>query len=372
MITRQFGYKITYMNSAQLYAWFQTTYPHLYQEWVRCNHSSGKSINPHHAESELSSHMAQVMLAAEILKISYLGKVAALCHDLGKPITRFHNEKDDKVKFFGHESVSAFMSLEIMNKLNIPIADQVQAFQAIAFHQDFYRKLSDCNSSFSPLTIRYSNMTEMFKLLVELCSADALGRFSLSDSRSIIDPQELNEVLEINGVMEDIKFEINKQSDCVVETLIGLPGSGKSTYRNKNKLAHVICRDDILREMFPGKTYVQSFQKANAGQVNQALDEKIRRAFQHYQPHVILDLTNMKEDMRNAQLKQVPHYKKIARVFLCELPELRKRNTKRAEEEGKFIPEEVYFKMMRSFVAPTHETFDEIYYHYQNQIIKVK
>lgn len=149
--------------------------------------------------------------------------------------------------------------------------------------------------------------------------------------------------------------------------LVGLPGSGKSTYIKKinadGKYA-VISSDDILDEIAAEKGL--SYSEAWSKYVGNAASEMMRRAkaaVKNDKP-IIWDQTNLTPKSRKKAFAILPaHYDAKAVVFSIDDLELKRRLDKRAKETGKVIPDHVMKDMSRRYVAPTKsEGFSEIKY----------
>lgn len=156
--------------------------------------------------------------------------------------------------------------------------------------------------------------------------------------------------------------ELNK-----VIMLIGLPGSGKSTWRSQfvasNPDAVVISSDDLIEEY--GKAHNQTYSEAWKNVDMKAIDKEIRdrykKAIEENKKIVIVDRTNMSAKARAWFLKDLPkNYVKEAQVFNVSDDVLKERLAKREKEEGKAIPPFVISRMKSSFQRPTLEEFDII------------
>jgi len=149
--------------------------------------------------------------------------------------------------------------------------------------------------------------------------------------------------------------------------LIGLPGSGKSTWikkhisENPDKDFKVVSSDDIIEEWGAeeGLEYGQAFEKF----AKPAMKEMNSRFTSYVQAaeNIIHDQTNMSVKSRKGKLAKAKDYRKIAVVFSLDQDEWQRRYDKRHNETGKTISGFVINNMRKSFQPPTSaEGFDEI------------
>lgn len=149
--------------------------------------------------------------------------------------------------------------------------------------------------------------------------------------------------------------------------LIGVPGSGKSTWRAATLAASdqkpvVISSDDAI-DFFArmnGITYTEAFKLVDM----KVIDREIRVDFEEALTQgrdIIVDRTNMSRKSRASFLSQVPaHYRKVAVVFEVDETRLKARLDKRAQQIGKTIPRHIVASMQKSFEFPTPDEFDEV------------
>lgn len=324
----------------------------------------------------MDAHVQMTLLVNAQINSSTQGTIATLLHDLGKPATRKENHEKKRVSMINHEAVSAFMALEVMEKLSkettLTLKDKVDIFFAICYHIDFHKIIAQCykEDNFNAFIARYKGQASMAKILVELGISDSLGRFSDPE----ISPKEetlwtLNERMTDAGVFDQMGREkVTNSGNPVIEILIGLPCSGKSTYRAKKQGYTHISRDDILLELGNGKGYDDAFKSVNEGTVNQMLDTQLKKAIKN-QENIIFDLTNLVKSRRMGTLSQAKGYYRKGVLFLEELPVIQQRNEARQKREGKFIPAHVFHNMMTSFSVPSFEEFDEIVVIYKGEYI---
>lgn len=148
--------------------------------------------------------------------------------------------------------------------------------------------------------------------------------------------------------------------------LVGLPGSGKSTWVKSYLLTNpdyvVVSSDDIIDAYAKsvGKTYTEVFSEymGNAEvEYNIRLSAAIREG-----KNIIVDRTNLSpKSRRKITSKVTKDYKKIAIVFNTPIEEIKERLIKRENETGKEIPDYVIVTMMNSYIEPSvDEGFSEI------------
>ena len=146
--------------------------------------------------------------------------------------------------------------------------------------------------------------------------------------------------------------------------LIGVPGSGKSTWVANQEWAGgipVVSSDQFIENhaQLQGKTY------------NEVFDEYIKIATKLMDNQVeickannkdiIWDQTNTSAKSRKAKLAKLEGYEKIAVVF--KTPEKEELDKRLAQRVGKHIPANVIESMIANLEMPTEEEgFKEIWY----------
>jgi poly(A) polymerase len=98
-----------------------------------------------------------------------------LLHDVGKPDTAFMGE--DRIRFHGHETLSAKMAENILRRLRLPVKEIRQIVTAIAGHMRF-KDVQKMNKS----TLRKLMGAETFELEMELHRIDCSGSHGLLDN----------------------------------------------------------------------------------------------------------------------------------------------------------------------------------------------
>jgi predicted kinase len=150
-----------------------------------------------------------------------------------------------------------------------------------------------------------------------------------------------------------------------VTFLVGLPASGKTTWRDQCRTDQFVASsDDFIEAMAKdqGKTYNDVFLDAI---------EPATKHFNHMISHavsqnanLIIDRTNTNVDGRRKILARIPFdWKKVAIVFKCLDFEVWKKRL--MNRPGKLIPASAITDMMMKFETPTiAEEFDEIIKYY--------
>jgi predicted kinase len=161
--------------------------------------------------------------------------------------------------------------------------------------------------------------------------------------------------------LKDI-INLNEESDRrpVLVVMIGLPGSGKSTFIRNNFSGYtIVSSDDIIerRAQEEGKTYNEVFQKY-IGMASGQMKQEFRQAVENNED-IVWDQTNLTKKKRRGILNQIPdHYYKVA-VSVDPSDEVR--YSRAAGREGKTIPDHVIQSMEKSYQAPSKdEGFDKI------------
>lgn len=136
--------------------------------------------------------------------------------------------------------------------------------------------------------------------------------------------------------------------------LVGLPGSGKSTWVAKNAPDAIIISSDQYieqRAAAQGKTYGDVFKdeiKAATAEMNATLENAIICRLP-----IVWDQTNMNAKTRATKLAKLKNYNVVAVAFEISQDELNSRLKKRDRETGKAIPGHIMKSMAASYQRPT-------------------
>jgi len=128
----------------------------------------------YHKEGDVYTH---TMMVLENSDKTVCGQLAALLHDVGKPATR--EIIDGKVRFIGHEEVSAYMAKDILDRLKFPSQVRDQVAKVIGFHM---RPLALVNNQSPSRTYRrfMRDVGPYLDDVLSLASADCKGRLPYS------------------------------------------------------------------------------------------------------------------------------------------------------------------------------------------------
>ncbi|CAI5479426.1 unnamed protein product [Closterium sp. Yama58-4] len=177
---------------------------------------------------------------------------------------------------------------------------------------------------------------------------------------------------------------LGKREECEVVMMVGLPGSGKSTWAAERARAHpekryvVLGTDRVLSLMQgpggPGKQGERSEEgygqrwAALMPMASQVFGELVERAAA-LPRNYILDQTNVYAHARRRKLRPFHLFKKVAVVVVLTYTEWRRRSDRRTKETGKEVPLLAVQEMKANFVLPLtaaesrgRDVFDEVLY----------
>lgn len=144
--------------------------------------------------------------------------------------------------------------------------------------------------------------------------------------------------------------------------LIGVPGSGKSTWIKNQPWAKncvVVSTDDYIEREAArqGKTYSEVFDEVMPHAVNQMVRDVVNARSKG--KDIIWDQTSITVASRKRKFNMLPNYEHIAVVF--KTPAASELTKRLASRPGKNIPRNVMSKMINNFEMPTKdEGFSQI------------
>jgi len=283
----------------------------------------------------------------------------------------FIKEKKEKrrVSFIGHEGLSAYMAIDILNNADIDEYSKKMIFRIITLHGVIRNYIDDDRNLRKEKFLNdFRGEKTLMEHVIRQVQADTHGRFGIDKYRPLI--ELIGEFRELISQLSDgIELEMNNKPNMTI--LVGPPNSGKSTWVNDNWDNQIILsRDNLVEEAGAkrGMNYSETFEflrknrKISKEEVDGVLTEQTIEARKNGN-EIIIDMTNMSKKGRRRWITEFSKYNKKAVVFLTGFEELKRRNKIRSEKSGKFIPESVLKRMCQHFSLPLYsEGFDKIDY----------
>jgi predicted kinase len=146
--------------------------------------------------------------------------------------------------------------------------------------------------------------------------------------------------------------------------LIGVPGSGKSTWIKNQTWTlgmHIASTDNFVEDYAKaqGKTYSEVFDEYMPTAVNMMAEQVV--FCRNNNLDLIWDQTSVSIKSRKRKFSMLPDYEHIAIVFRT--PEKEELDRRLANRPGKNIPDHVMRSMIENFDMPTEaEGFKEIWF----------
>jgi putative nucleotidyltransferase with HDIG domain len=332
--------------------------PKIVKAMKESEHNIEGGTNPFHAESGVWSHTMMVMKEvernfSESPEATYdILLITAFLHDIGKPFVR-SIEETKKVSFKNHEGYGAYLSIDILNKMEkdaiINKEQKYTIFRLIAEHGDLY-KLSE-----NKMINRYKYDKKFLTLLRSFTLCDHQGRFCKEIGTR--DSEYLNQ----SETIIHTEYSKNQVTVCLPKlyVFIGTPGSGKSTHLEKyyDKNTVVISRDSLVEEIGRGETYNEMW-KSLSDEEQKEIDIRLMKKFNaaiREKRNIVVDMTNMSKKSRRKWVSNAPNHEKIAIFFMTSIETIMQRNKNRI---GKEIPNFVIQNMMKSFSFPSYDEFN--------------
>lgn len=360
-------------NTHAIISWFQMTFPELSKQMHSVSHHyDDQTLNPYHLEGSIWSHTMMVCLQAKNLAPDNdIVRWSTLLHDIGKPTAMRLNHDTKKTSFHGHEGLSAFMTIDILNKTDIDIDDKIMIHKLIAMHGELFRFVGLDGKIKADILNTFEGEKTLLGHLSYQTVADSSGRFLESGRGDNIDSHLPNNLQDIVSQLTDGVFPQIDNSTPKLTMLVGPPCSGKSTWveNNANNKTMVISRDALVESagVKHGMNYTDMFKFLNINkdiahnEVDNVLTYMMNTARKACMD-VVIDMTSMSKKSRRKWLSAFSKYDKTAIVFLTGLEELKRRNTVRSET-GKYIPLQVMEDMCIKYSLPTYaEGFNSVEY----------
>lgn len=394
----------------ELVSWFQTNFPVLWREMSQSNHSAAEGEpNPYHLEDSILAHTMMVCLQAENNDANKVVMLSALLHDIGKPeardiipfeqkkpvysesneirndareagndsgLQRVMSKSGNRTHFRGHEGLSVYRAIEILNKLEqediINVEEKIQILTIVGLHGTLFDSIKD-GAEYKPQNViaKFQDI-QLYRDFVSQVRNDSTGRFFSSKDGRKNDAQGLGVTLYNDETFNAYYIEprVFDDSAPTITLLVGVPASGKSTWREANVHTEtvVLCRDDIMMtlasEIAYNGNYSEVWKLFEEKDMHKEVDAREQEMFKQAvkdRKNIVVDRTNMSRKSRRKWLTNVSKdYKKEAIIFATVYEDIYSRNKKRAQETGKNITNHLIGQMMRQFIVPTHDEVDSI------------
>lgn len=331
-------------------------YPDLVKAMKNSDHHwDNQKLNPFHLEGDVWTHTCMVLLMAHTLKVPDEVKIACLLHDIGKPFAEERKEETERVRFFGHEGLSFYMAIDIVDKYLKTQEQKDTALKLIAQHSivyDYLKVQDGVPVLNKPEEFKrmFANQGEYFKMLLQMVECDSKGRFC----HDLNDPREMFDKVFDAAFFESLIIEVPPVKDKIITLLVGPPRAGKSTYiRDMGIDDVIISRDDKVLKYGTGRGYSEKWrsltdedQKKIDAEILQDFNKAVKAGL-----NITVDMTNMSKKSRRKW--SAKGYSKDIKLFYTGYDELMRRNWTAKTADDKFIPESVIKMMCQGFVYPT-------------------
>ena len=361
------------MNVHDLVSKFQTEFADYALDMSESNHHyDDRNLNPYHLEGDVWTHTMMVLKEATNLDVSEGIEeellLSALLHDVGKPLAREVIEGRKRVRFIGHEGISFHLAVGILEKFIDDPNRRRRILEAIAFHDFIFKSIKSDNFS-KKYGTKFAYNRETARLALYLSIADGNGRFYAGEKEDMdgIFNTVYQEFIKLDRSMWShaniIKDRNINDKTNQVHIMVGLPGSGKTTYIENCELSDsivVVSRDKLVEDYakMNGISYDEAWRSEETN-FDAQVDEMIIKAIAE-KKDVVIDKTHMSPSSRRRSLARFPKtYTRFAHVITEDFKTIFNRNENR---NGKTIKMKTLVEMMKRFRPPMYDDFDIIEY----------
>jgi len=335
---------------------FKTLYPDAVNAMKNSDHSGPGFKSKWHLEGDVWTH---TMMVVSQIYAEYEGNweidthfkrmfIAALLHDVGKPMSRVVQE-DGRVNFNGHDGAGTIIAHKMIFELDntLTYEDKIYILKLINYHQVLFSVDKKAgNKAIEKLSAKFVGDYWLLEDVAILRNADYLG--NISDCADNVNYEKIN-TIKFN--IQRSKKEQPKNGAPFMNVLVGLPCSGKDTYlENEWFKAKSVSRDDILMKYANGDSYSVAFRNVDQKMVDKEFAETFEQYIKEGESFFV-NRTNLTHKGRMKfinRAKQAGFNIKVT-VFLTDWEIICKRNDNRT---GKIIPDFVFNNMMKLFDMP--------------------
>lgn len=292
--------------------------------------------------------------------------VAALCHDLGKIPTTYWDEKNNDWACKNHGAEGERMTRDML--FNEPIAFREEVCWLVRKHMIFHYFLmkgteQEQKERLKELSRGQSTIEKL--LLLNIC--DMTGSINEDNNEATINERKKRIADMADEVLcyDSPAPELHDRDNFKAYIMIGLPGSGKNTWieRNLPDTVNSICRDDIREEIAYGNVIGRKLllSKKDEDLVTRVVNERIELMCKRKMDFVI-NQTSLKRKYRDDLKETIRKHgnPKIIYVYV-EPPSLDDCHARRIGE----IDWAIIQRMWNGFDFPDKSECDELIIHKQ-------
>ena len=349
---------------------FMLNHKDLVEDMKKTDHNySPEATNPYHLEGDVWTHTMMVFNHA--VRNNYPLEVlfSALLHDVGKPAASYRNDEKQRVRFTGHDGISFYKTIDILNKTysDVLTAEQKETIaKLVACHSVLFAWKNDTEIDGDKekyVKTVFAGQSDFLSLLCKQNDCDVNGRIGTPE----VEGAQTENFLKYQDFVTYQEPKIEDERPTLT-LLVGPPGSGKSTWVKENVLDEVvISSDDLIMQYAPGETYNDKWNNPNFDfNKYQQMALKLFDSAVKDEKDIVIDRTNMNRGSKRGLGKGRRRFVRAARyagynikavVFMVGEEELMKRIAARS---GKTISTKVMKQMMQNFNFPLMEEADEV------------
>lgn len=352
-----------------LIEWFSKEFPGLLEQLKTADHNYSNEIkNLYHEEGPVWDHINLVFDVYEKSgKDDWLGWLAILGHDLGKPISREVDEENKKVTFLNHEYLGIPLAYKVYKKFSKDIMklsdeDIINLLIMIKNHLRVFKiekesKIIDIHNAFTGNKYR--------EVFIDLANSDNKGRVSKYTLKEFKHEGKLRELMKDETSRENYVIK-----GPTANVLIGISGSGKSTYiKGENNIySFDNTRVEIYKEKFKNCTINEKQLYNDAWDFCHITSKPeidvytitIKKAIEKLKEGepIQFDNTNLGKKDRAKFLGHLP--KDIYKKAIVFVPDFEREKLKNMLRKDKTVPYNVLRSQYYKFQFPDYSEFDEI------------